>query len=613
MAYKRKDILAGATAIRPHLEELVGDRASEVRTQLDELITQASTDPKAATRILALLRKYPLAYQWIRLHLELASSERGESIYGEKGGWEPLTAKITGVEPGAPFSVRGGDADEAEKANEVRGGDEQPRQRMVTRVLRAEFPTRVRTGVSLILIATISEQTGGAGARSPLRAVAVGSDVMLTCSAPGFDLRSEMQVTVTVPASGDSDPAPFELVATDPGLQTITLRAFVGSSYLGALSIQVTVDSTGRTEQPAKHAAELSRREWQQGEVTLEIEYDADKKLYLYRWRDGNFVPDVSFRNDEQLQRTPVEIVDGIVQELNKLARGVQGYSPGSAQEWLKNQGIGLWQSLFPKRLQAQFRERWDEITRLSIISRNDLIPWELLFASDEEGELGYLAQHFPIARLPQGGVPPSLHLPSADFVRPPKDSPAAAAKEVEAVGDILISRGVEVHPATTDLDSLRELLAAGRFSLLHFASHNSFSRTPPFDKITLGKTAFDPSFLNQYKPRGAFRKSSPLVFINACGSDRRTPIYTRLGGWADAFLDAGAGAFIGSLWEVRDSSSLSFATELYTALTEDKTIGESIAMARKKLRSDDPSDPTWLAYSLWGDPAAKVRFGGGM
>jgi CHAT domain/Protein of unknown function (DUF2934) len=530
-------------------------------------------------------------------------------------------AESGAVEEVAPpsFGVRegGGDGDEGGSGGSGGGSDggdggEQPEPAKLTRFLRAEFPARVRTGDRLTLIAIISEQGGGVGAWSRLRPVEVGSNVMLTCSATGFELRSEMQVTIAVPMSGDSDPAPFELVATDSGLQTITVRAFVGSTYLGALSIQVEVNSTGRTEQPTQHAAELSRREWEHGEVTLEIEYDVDKKLYTYRWRDGTFVPDVSFRNDEQLQRTPVEVVDGIVQELNTLARGTKGYSVESAQDWLKNQGIGLWQSFFPKRLQVQFRERWDKITRLSIIAKNDLIPWELLYVSDEEGELGYLAQHFPIARLPQGGVPPGLRLVSADFVRPPKGSPAAAAKEVAAVSDILISRGVEVHTATTDLDSLRGLLAAGQFSLLHFASHNSFSRTPPFNKITLGKAAFDPSFLNQYKPRAAFRASSPLIFINACGSDQRTPIYTHLGGWADAFLNAGAGAFIGSLWEVRDKSSLSFATELYTALTEGKTVGESIAAGRKKLRSEDPSDPTWLAYTLWGDPAAKVRFRGG-
>jgi hypothetical protein len=395
-------------------------------------------------------------------------------------------------------------------------------------------------------------------------------------------------------------------------LQTITVRAFVGSSFLGALPIQVTVGASGQIDPPAEHQVELSRREWQEGEVTLEIEYDEDKKVYAYRWRDGTFVPDVSFRNEEQLKRTPIEVVDGIVQGLNSLARGVTGYSPESAAEWLKNQGIGLWQSLFPARLQAQFRENWYKITRLSIISKNDMIPWELLYASDQEGELGYLAERFPIARLPQRGVPPSLRFATADFVRPPKDTPAAAAKEIQAVSSILRGRGVDVRAATTDLDSLRRLLAGGGFSLLHFASHNSFSREPPFDRISLGKAGFDPSFLNQYMPRSSFRDSSPLVFINACGSDRRTPVYTRLGGWADAFLDAGAGAFIGSLWEVRDASSFSFATEFYTALTENKTIGDSIAAARQKLLMDDPSDPTWLAYTLWGDPAAKVRLADG-
>ena len=46
-------------------------------------------------------------------------------------------------------------------------------------------------------------------------------------------------------------------------------------------------------------------------------------------------------------------------------------------------------------------------------------------------------------------------------------------------------------------------------------------------------------------------------------------------------------------------------------AKRRNKTISEAIAVARQKLRSDDPSDPTWLAYTLWGDPAAKVQFGG--
>ena len=98
----------------------------------------------------------------------------------------------------------------------------------------------------------------------------------------------------------------------------------------------------------------------------------------------------------------------------------------------------------------------------------------------------------------------------------------------------------MDVHTATTDLDSLRGLLAAGQFSLLHFASHNSFSRKPPFNKITLAKRRVRPELPESVQAASPpSEPSSPLVFINACGSDRRTPIYTHLGGWADAFINA--------------------------------------------------------------------------
>lgn len=626
-------LLQAARVIRPFLAQLVGPGpAADLDRRIADLLEQARLGQDPSDELRAVLQSNRTTWKFTQKviddapdfrppdrqphHLRLSRPSEPPGPVSRSLHRENTYVIEQQPAGGAGVPVHGvrnndGDLPDDTRAGEGASGagDAPPEPVLVSRTLRAEFPTRVRTGDPLVLFAFISEQPS-TGASALMRPVAVGSEIMLTCSAAGFDLRSPMQVTVVVPASGDSDPAPFQLVPTDPGEQTITVRAFAGSSYLGALSIQVTVDSTGRTGQPSRHSAALSYRDWQRGEVSLEIEYDEDEKVYTYRWRDGTFVPDKSYRNEGHLLRTPAEVVDGLVQGLNNLARGKTGYSQAAASAWLKNQGIGLWQSFFPPTLQAQFRENWGTITRLSIISKNDMIPWELLYASDQEGELGYLTEHFAIARLPQGGIPPALSLASADFVRPPHDSPAAAAREVEAIADILGGHGVDVHAAITDLDSLRTRLQAGDFSLLHFASHNSFSRTPPFDKISLGPAAFDPSFLNEFAPRAAFRPSSPLVFINACGSDRQTPIYTRLGGWADAFLSAGAGAFIGSLWEVRDTSSLRFATAFYLALADDKTIGESIAAARHELRSCDPSDPTWLAYTMWGDPGAKVALG---
>jgi hypothetical protein len=501
-------LFEAARVIRPFLAQLVGPAAADdLDHRISGLLDKARRGQDTSEELRALLESdenvwlftaivindaphfRPPQLQPRRLRCYTASEPRVRDIKTFPDAAEAagsFDVRIDGGDrPDVMISTRGSDA------NSRSSGSEPVEPAIVSRFLQADFPTRVRTGDPLTLIALISEQWSNATPSSQLRSVAVGAEIMLTCSAPGFDLRSEMQVTVVVPASGDSDPVPFQLVPTDPGLRTITIRAFVGSSYLGALSVQVTVDSTGRTEQPARHSAGLSRRDWQEGEVTLEIDYDQDKKVYTYRWRDGTFVPDTSFRTNEQLLRTPVEVVDGLVQGLNGLARGRTGYSAESASGWLKNQGIGLWQSFFPDRLQAQFRENWDRITRLSIISRNDMIPWELLYASDQEGELGYLAERFPIARLPQSGIPSALRITSADFVRPAKDSPAAATTEVKAVGDILCGRGVDVRAAMTDLDSLLARLGVGDFGVLHFASHTSFATIPSQENLRSTRSAW--------------------------------------------------------------------------------------------------------------------------
>ena len=75
--------------------------------------------------------------------------------------------------------------------------------------------------------------------------------------------------------------------------------------------------------------------------------------------------------------------------------------------------------------------------------------------------------------------------------------------------------------------------------------------------------------------------------------------------GWAQGFMAAGAGAFVGTLWAVRSESAAAFAETFYAALTAGSTLGEACRQARTETgRHHD--DPTWLAYSVYGDPAAK-------
>ena len=132
----------------------------------------------------------------------------------------------------------------------------------------------------------------------------------------------------------------------------------------------------------------------------------------------------------------------------------------------------------------------------------------------------------------------------------------AAAPAEIAALDGLLRGQGLAARHIG-DLPSLLQAFRRGDVGLLHFSCHNAFARgAPNASRILLGNQPFEPVFLEQH----AGRFAAPLVFLNACRTDGQAPLYTTVEGWASSFLRAGAGAFIGSLWEVSDTSASTYA-----------------------------------------------------
>ena len=103
-----------------------------------------------------------------------------------------------------------------------------------------------------------------------------------------------------------------------------------------------------------------------------------------------------------------------------------------------------------------------------------------------------------------------------------------------------------------------------GTTQLYHFACHGNFDLTDPNEsKLRLVDGFLSPSQLVGDRQSG-LRRAKPLVFLNACHSGERGHGLTRLGGWAERFIDAGASAFIGSLWEINDEMAARFSLEFY-------------------------------------------------
>lgn len=78
------------------------------------------------------------------------------------------------------------------------------------------------------------------------------------------------------------------------------------------------------------------------------------------------------------------------------------------------------------------------------------------------------------------------------------------------------------------------------------------------------------------------------------------------MGGFAQAFLSCGAGAFVSTLWSVGDDLARTFGEEFYRALLDGQEVSSAVRRAREKGRQS--GNISWLAYVVYANPAAKFE-----
>ena len=135
------------------------------------------------------------------------------------------------------------------------------------------------------------------------------------------------------------------------------------------------------------------------------------------------------------------------------------------------------------------------------------------------------------------------------------------------------------------------------------FACHATYREDGSGGAIAMSGGEFSPIMLESVRTKELLTANRPLVFINACRSAGAVPHFTRMMGWAQQFMPAGAGAFVGTLWDVRSGSAQTFAEAFYSELVAGEPLGRAALFARRAITDD--MDPTWLAYTVYGDPNA--------
>ncbi|MGH9342187.1 MAG: CHAT domain-containing protein [Terriglobia bacterium] len=519
---------------------------------------------------------------------------------------EPPNEAYAPPEQEGPGGGGGGEPPQPPGGN---GGDGDPG-RPVERFLEGRFPRRVRFGEKCYLEVRISVQAPARAHASPIKRGVLPdgktANVLLLLQAPDFQiLNGGRDRTIAVPPSGNSEFAMWELQAEQTGVCHLSVTAYHAGVPLGELAFQATVDAgiqTGRSEEQSSTAY---FRKTSGGEITLVIHYEEAQRLYRYDFISaaGGYTPDL---RSEPLKSTPEAAIGTLIEELNVVAKGKAKMDGRATREWLRGKGAELWTEFIPEKLQHRFWEERTNIKKIRVLSSGDPVPWELLYpaapgeAPDEN--TGFLGEAFTLTRWRFGEpADPRLHNGPVCFVLP-NTAPPEAIAEVDHLKGIVGGNSKTAR----NLAELGEVLKSGEFGILHFACHNLFELKQFGSRISMPDGPFEPSTLINYKNK--FHR--PFVFMNACRTDGVAPSYTRLTGWADKFLDTGAGAFVGSLWEVRDKSAAQFAATFYDKLLNKELVSKTLSEAMKAARESIGNiggDPTWLAYSTYGDAEASI------
>ncbi len=180
-----------------------------------------------------------------------------------------------------------------------------------------------------------------------------------------------------------------------------------------------------------------------------------------------------------------------------------------------------------------------------------------------------------------------------------------ATAGEVEAAAARLppparIAFGAEATEA-----ELRRLSAQG-IGVLHFAAHALVDeRLEPGAAILLASAGDDDGLLTAAEI-AALPLDADLAVLAACQSALGSSADGRaLSSLTGAFLAAGAGGVVASLWEVGDAATSAFMEQFYFGLGRGRSPAAALAGAKRRLRADPRwSEPSiWAAFVLVGNP----------
>lgn len=289
------------------------------------------------------------------------------------------------------------------------------------------------------------------------------------------------------------------------------------------------------------------------------------------------------------------------------------GTRNGGYRDKVREIGRDLYRELVPAFCRHKLQEYRGQDLLLAIDGNISWIPWELL----HDGS-GFLCRVYNMGRTisvpaDSAGVRKrSLRLPVRHMIiADPEGTLPAASREGIATRDLLLGLGRSVVPVllsgrvgeTGFLDGLRGS------EVLHFAGHLDGEGEEA--RVRLNDGSCSAGQIAKFSGRVHF---PPLVFLNGCRSSvEAAPLEIEAGqhrafGMARCFLFCGVRHFIGTLWDLADSTAAAAGTSFFHGLYTGLSVGAALKDTRLRLASGEGEHSMeWAGYVLYGDPSFRI------
>jgi hypothetical protein len=393
-------------------------------------------------------------------------------------------------------------------------------------------------------------------------------------------------------------------------LATLTLTATaVGQKDLATMPAGTSVTATAH---PGIDAPELD------GLPCIDIverDLPNGSVVYQYAVRLVPGEPAVVFESRPIKDR--VRRIGKILDDVTATWKGAEN-DPRERERKLQDIGAKMFDELFPEAMQAHLWKHRAQVKDLILYADEPFVPWELVHLKPPNGprptKPRFLAQS-GLVRWQLGSFPPRqmrvrdgrARTLCPDY-RDPRFALTGPVKE-----RLFLEQEFGATRVTATPNGVRDLLRTGKFDLLHFSGHGAADPDDVLDaKLLLQGRKRAGTVEAQYLGATTVSENArwtrknevgPLVVLNACQVGRAGELLSTVGGFARAFLDAGASAFVSCLWSVQQEPSRLFVEKLYDELLAGTPMGAASARAREATRK--AGDATWLSFVVYSRPDA--------